>query len=490
MFSQIKMSGIKVEVDEVNISDYIGEVLTGERFNSLFPILSKTLVKLTNEMELHYGHRYVTGLNEDKVKFDPESETGPGGFSFTDTYRHPMWIRYNDQKMEYYRFITLPSDCNIRIGSYGFKADKIELGERAKISELPLWSDVNYCKYYASKYEWVSDYIDPNNFANEELQKILVVKDFTNIYILLNHNISLSEEVQLAAVTDNADAIKILLDMNIEIYEKVVIKVISRDISMLRKFITKRLYISSGVQSAAISAHGSKAIKMLCEHNIPISEKVKIEAVKMNGSIIGDLIKGNLKVSEEVQIAAVSHDENQEALKCLLENHIPISEAVQLAAVSHDRKKYSFIYKSEYAIRMLYAYDVPISRKVKIHSITAENNAFQIMLNYERIIRDDDVKIHAIKVMEEKAIMRMLGNGMEISEKVQMALVSEDGLRLGILVECQKASNIYSTIHITISEEVKIAAVKQNSAAIRYISDSRELDIVKKATGLVNTFIM
>jgi hypothetical protein len=112
---------------------YILEEMTGEMFCTLFPDLSKKLVKLTNETECHNGFQFKTGLNEDTIPFNPTGECEPGGIYFTDIGNMPEWLEYGNKQMKYCRTVTLPPDCRVYVEENKFKADKIILGERVEI---------------------------------------------------------------------------------------------------------------------------------------------------------------------------------------------------------------------------------------------------------------------------------------------------------------------------------------------------------------------
>ena len=66
------------------VQDYMHNEMSGEKFCTFFPNLSKRLVKLTNETECHNGFQFKTGLNEDTIPFDPTGECKKGGIYFTD----------------------------------------------------------------------------------------------------------------------------------------------------------------------------------------------------------------------------------------------------------------------------------------------------------------------------------------------------------------------------------------------------------------------
>ena len=130
---------------DAEVGDYKSREMTGKEFCTFFPNLSKRLVKLTNKTEIHNGFQFKTGLNEDIIPFDPTGECKPGGIYFTDIGNIPIWLEYGYIVMKYCRTVTLPPDCRVYIEENKIKADKMILGERVEIKDLPYWSNNDYC---------------------------------------------------------------------------------------------------------------------------------------------------------------------------------------------------------------------------------------------------------------------------------------------------------------------------------------------------------
>ena len=199
---------------------YIGKTLKGKEFIDLFPEMSDKLAKLTNYEENHNGYIFKTGLNIDTKKFDADKKCGYGIY-FTDIYNMILWMSYMrkkvtkflnifrweneyEDKMIFYRKVTLPLDCNICIESRDkFKADKIILGERMRIEDLDFWKDENFCLRCVEKHNtqiimmYIRNYSDKVNLA-------LVKKDPFILNDLINRkHMEISEEIQLEAVKRN-----------------------------------------------------------------------------------------------------------------------------------------------------------------------------------------------------------------------------------------------------------------------------------------------
>ena len=80
-----------------------------------------------------------------------------------------------------------------------FKADKIILGERVEISDLPYWSDKDYCL----------------NAVRKDIKSLKYIRD-------INH------DIQLEAVKNNRHAIKYLLVKKINVSKEIQIEAVKR----------------------------------------------------------------------------------------------------------------------------------------------------------------------------------------------------------------------------------------------------------------------
>ena len=90
--------------------------------------------RLTNRYEIHNGFPYKTGLNKDRLPFNPSGKCRSGGLYFFSekqlvnfhlnvAYYNVVWIRK----------VTFPDDARVYAEKGKFKADKFILGERSEI---------------------------------------------------------------------------------------------------------------------------------------------------------------------------------------------------------------------------------------------------------------------------------------------------------------------------------------------------------------------
>ena len=115
------------------IINQIGITLSGSEFNRIYK--DTIFLKLTNETENHNGFQFMDGLNIDSVSFDPTGECKPGGIYFTKECEAWRWLNYNSKVMIYMRIVTIPNDANVYIEDMKFKADKIILESKQRISQ-------------------------------------------------------------------------------------------------------------------------------------------------------------------------------------------------------------------------------------------------------------------------------------------------------------------------------------------------------------------
>ena len=85
--------------------------------------------KILNEKENHKGFQYKTGLNVDTIPFNPTGDCQPGGLYFAREnilgfLKYGVWLRE----------VTLPEDAQVYENGGKWKADKIILGERGRIT--------------------------------------------------------------------------------------------------------------------------------------------------------------------------------------------------------------------------------------------------------------------------------------------------------------------------------------------------------------------
>ena len=239
------------------MGDYMLKEMTGEEFCTYFPNLSKKLVKLTNEEENHNWFQFKTGLNVDSIPFNPIPGCQPGGIYFTDIDNIARWLDYGKGKMKYCREVTLPSDSRVYIEENKYKADKMILGERVEIKDLPYWSDNDYCM----------------SAVRQDVKSLKYIRDINN-------------DIQLEILKRDRHMIYYLLD------EK-------------KK---NKIEISKEVQMEAIKGSGPFIIKHLLDNEVDMPKEVQLEAVKQNWRVINYLFDKKVDMPKEVQLEAIKQD--------------------------------------------------------------------------------------------------------------------------------------------------------------------------------------
>lgn len=108
----------------------LGKEYSGKKFNELTKGIN--FVKLTGESEIHNKVQYKTGLNKDRVKFNPILY-GEGGLYFCDIKNFPKFIPCEYKHCVNMRRVLIPDDARIYVDYEIFKADMFILSEPIKI---------------------------------------------------------------------------------------------------------------------------------------------------------------------------------------------------------------------------------------------------------------------------------------------------------------------------------------------------------------------
>lgn len=345
------------------------EVLSGEEFVGLFPNLSARLVKLTDSMDMHNNFKYETGLNVDTEKFNPVSQNMPGGLYFIDENYISVFLSYNYSRwMKYCRRVELPADCKVYIEVGGkFKADKIILGERVEIKDLPCWSDENYCKLSINLCANACVHV---NFLINELKIYALKKNPESLRVMLDRKIELDEDVQLFAVKMKGYNICHLFKHGIKVSHKVQKEAVTHEPFVLGEIFDNLSFeeISDDVINTAISLKGD-TIKFLLERKIPVSETLKMRAI-CNGADIRNFLNNNVDISIPIQKAAIYHIGTVPGFTTIFEfilKHIKIVEEVQLFAIQERWED-----ETIEIIKSLIKYDIHISEKVMLEAVSRE----------------------------------------------------------------------------------------------------------------------
>ena len=138
-------------------------------FNNIFSGIN--FIKLTNETENHHNFQFQDGLNIDTNKFAPIGSCNKGGIYFIDEKEAYEWIWYNSDvgPMIHMRKVIIPSDARVYIEDHKFKADKIILGSREKISKNI------YIQCFKKDHQNI-EFI-PNEHKNKEMCELAVTSD-------------------------------------------------------------------------------------------------------------------------------------------------------------------------------------------------------------------------------------------------------------------------------------------------------------------------
>jgi hypothetical protein len=312
-----------------DIEKYIGCCFDSDKFCELFPNLSKKLVKLTNSEECHNGLQLKTGFNEDFLTFNPMGICRPGGIYLTYEDNIPMWFENVNNNMKYCRKAELCYDSKIYVEVYNvFKVNKIFLGERVEIKDLPGWSDKEYCLKSLK--------LSAGN-APLQLNGCASLKFIKNI----------DEDIQIEALRNNWESLTYFLESGIILSEKVQMEAVikySFNFSVLLKY---DILPSFEIQLFVAKKWGYMLIPLIeylvkNEKCSSLSEKIVLEAIKNDGSAIIALCRYNLHISSEMKIVAVKIWGHP--LEILLQYKIPITEEEQML-ILRDNWKYIDIFE-------------------------------------------------------------------------------------------------------------------------------------------------
>lgn len=111
------------------IADMSYKCVSGAEFNANNTL---PLYKFTNYDEIHYGYQYKDGLNKDTKEFNPSGRCSKGGLYFCDISSVFKWMRGH----YWVREVEIPDDAKVYSEHGKYKADKIIVGPRKKISDF------------------------------------------------------------------------------------------------------------------------------------------------------------------------------------------------------------------------------------------------------------------------------------------------------------------------------------------------------------------
>ena len=510
-------------MEDQNIQKYIGQMMKGSEFCELFPNLSKKLIKLTNSEECHNGLEFKTGYNEDFLRFKPWGECQSGGIYITDEENILQWLRYEENEMKYCRKVTLYTDSKIYIEPNNkMKVNKMELGERVEIKDLPYLREEEYCLKVMRKKNIPFGYYQENGIYFSIKKMIEVVeKEPEKIENLLHVGMKVPERVQLAAVQKKGEVIKYLTSYNNLYGEEMIVSSVDKESGENVCYLVKRdLYesrkdemkeeekekdpmgrivkcaASEKVQLAAVKQNGLAIEYIIKTQGIKISYEIRLEAVKQNGLALYYIINPELfmivqDTPEEIIMAAIN--QNPKSIYYLADARLSISEEAKLAAVKQDGDIIRYLIKGgvskdvqleaikqkAYSVVHLIREEYDISEELQLAIVEKDYLCIFKVLhknkkNNKKNYITEKVWLEIIKKHPEQ-IENMAKEGYPLTKKIQLAAVKQDGLLIGTIMKYDK----------NITEEVKQEAVKQNGSAIKYligkgeISEEVKLEVVK-----------
>jgi len=158
-------------------STRLGTVLSGLEFKKQYPY---KFVKVIRRDRKHYNHKYVHGLNEDAVPFNPRDHCLPGGLYFTIEDNLLFFLKHGSFIVE----VSIPDDAQVYVDEpKKFKADKIfvDLNNKIAIKDYPKLYDI-----IMKNKDFIDDgYIQhiPSQFLTEDIYFSLVSNGYSLEYV-------------------------------------------------------------------------------------------------------------------------------------------------------------------------------------------------------------------------------------------------------------------------------------------------------------------
>lgn len=142
---------------------------------SIIQLPSGKYYKLLNELEVHRGMVYKTGLNEDVLPFNPNGECHPGGLYFFHESQLRHFVRYISFHPMYIREVTIPENTPVYAEKHKYKASSIILGKRELFHDF-LLRRPQLC-IDAVQINSLSIRYIPNEFKTLDVCKMALVQD-------------------------------------------------------------------------------------------------------------------------------------------------------------------------------------------------------------------------------------------------------------------------------------------------------------------------
>ena len=250
---------------------------------------------------------------------------------------------------------------------------------------------------------------------SEEAKLAAVKQDGELIRHLIKGGVS--KEVQLEAIKQRAYSVVHLLREEYDISEELQLAIVEKDYLCIFEVLHRsennnnKNYITEKVWLEIIKKRPD-IIEYMAKKGYPLSKKIQLAAVKQDGLLIGTIMKYDKNITEEVKQEAMK--QNGSAIKYLIGKG-EISEEVKLEAVKQNGSAIKYLIgKGE------------ISEEVKLEAV--KQNGHSIVLLYLRGIEvREEVKLAAVK-QDFMAIHYILSEKGEASEEVKKAALEKSGL--------------------------------------------------------------
>ena len=249
------------------------------------------------------------------------------------------------------------------------------------------------------------------------------------ICFLLDYGINVTEEMQLLAVEGDCDAIKALLK-NISVSESVILTALKHHNQTIHILMDYRINVTEEMQLLAVE-RDCYAIKSLLR-NISVSESVILTALKHHNQTIQILLDYGINITEEMQLLAVERDCN--AIKALLRN-ISVSERVLLTALKHHDR----------TIHILLDRGIKVTEEMQKAAVRKHKKALKYMLEYDNNTQlSEEVLLEAAR-HDGYSIKYLLKKGLSVPEEVQLTAVRQnaDVLNLLLRYDAQVSDEVY-----------------------------------------------
>lgn len=389
------------------MEEYVGRVITGKEFNTLFPQLIEG-EKLIRLMDDNYDHNDNNNYNDNNEDIEIQKglvvirESSDEWITFLNTGKLYLWMNHNYMSPRYCKKVMIPDDCEVLVGRDKFMSTKIIEYETLKVSELSIFNNEDYCMEMIWQNYFLIRYIPS---PSEKVQLEAVKLDGMVIEYILRSSVKVSKKVLLAAVRQNGTAIYHIMK--------------SEHLINFMKDIEE-------LQLEAVNQNGF-SIKYIKNP----SKKIQLAAINKNCFAIQFVSNAD----QEVQLAAVKQD------GCTIKFIKNPSNDIQLAAVKQNGDAIEYIIKSEL--------NSTVSPEVKLEAVRQNGIAIRFMCDLDSYL-DLDLDLN---LEIQLSAVRRNGNAIywirDPCEEVQLEAVRQNAESIEYIIESVK----------TVSEEVLLTAI-------------------------------